>query len=155
MRVSFLTAVLAALVAGCESPRHRCNYFTESGECAVYPVSLVELIANPDWYHGKRVQVVGFVHFEFEGDSIWLHREDYEQMLTSNAVWLSAAPEQERSFGNSRYGLVEGTFNAKRHGHGGLFSGAIELITRLEPAPSREEIDRLLEHAPAEGTPRH
>jgi hypothetical protein len=49
-------------------------------------VSLVQLIANPSVYQGKLVRVIGFCQLEFEGDALFLHREDFEQGLTKNAL---------------------------------------------------------------------
>jgi hypothetical protein len=99
-------------------------------------VSLVQLIANPDAFDGKLVRVTGFVRVEHEGTAIYLHREDWEHMLTKNGLWLAAndsAPEGSREAGvNNRYALIEGRFNAKKKGHRGLWSGSIEGISRME-----------------------
>src|SRR6188472_601053 len=50
--------------------------------------SIVSLLATPERYAGKTVRVHGFVRLEFEGDAIYLHKEDFDQRLTSNAIWL-------------------------------------------------------------------
>ena len=34
-------------------------------------VSLIQLIANPDKYHGKLVRVIGVINIEFEGNKIF------------------------------------------------------------------------------------
>ena len=39
-----------------------------------YSVSLIRLIANPEKYHGKKIQVTGYINLEFEGDAIYLHK---------------------------------------------------------------------------------
>jgi hypothetical protein len=96
-------------------------------------VSLVRVIANPKEFDGKRIQVMGFIHLEFEGDAIYLSREDYQYGLDQNAIWLSipkAEVEKYREI-NDSYAVVEGTFNADVKGHMGSFSGSIENITML------------------------
>src|SRR5262249_7880559 len=100
-------------------------------------VSLLQLIATPDAFDGKYVRVWGFARFEHEGTAVYLHREDFENSLTRNGLWLDASDTPEEGSReakvNNRYALIEGRFNAKAHGHLGLWSGAIEKITRMEP----------------------
>ena len=36
-------------------------------------VSLIQLISNPDKFHGKLVRFIGFVNLEFEGDAIYIY----------------------------------------------------------------------------------
>jgi len=100
-------------------------------------VSLLQLIATPDAFEGKYVRVQGFVRIEHEGSAIYLHREDWEHMLTKNGLWLAAsdsAPEGSKEAEvNNRYALIEGVFTAKQKGHLGLWSGSIEKITRMQP----------------------
>jgi hypothetical protein len=100
-------------------------------------VSLINLIATPERYHGKWVGVVGIANFEFEGDALYLSPSDYN-FVTKNAVWLSIneavlkvdESTLARDF-NGLYVLVEGIYDMNNHGHGGLFSGAITNITRI------------------------
>lgn len=104
------------------------------GGCARYDVSLVELIARPERYGGKPVRVIGFAHFEFEGDGLYLHREDYERAIAKNGLWLE--PKQGAvgpATLSDRYVIVEGTFDARNTGHMGLWSGAVTHVTRLDP----------------------
>ncbi len=100
-------------------------------------VSLLQLIATPGAFDGKYVRVQGFVRIEHEGSAIYLHREDAEHMLTKNGLWLAAsdaAPEGSKEAQvKDRYALIEGRFIAKNKGHLGLWSGAVEDITRMEP----------------------
>ncbi len=41
-------------------------------------ISLINLIATPERYHGKWVRVQGVANFEFEGNALFLHKEDYK-----------------------------------------------------------------------------
>ena len=105
-------------------------------------VSLVQLIANPDWYEGKRVRVKGYCHLEFEEQSLYLHREDADLMNTSNAVWLeSDSSDLEQAKLNEQFVLVEGVFTGKSRGHLGAWSGTIRDITRFERALTRSEFN--------------
>ena len=101
------------------------------------PLSLLQLIATPHAFDGNYVRVHGFVRIEHEGTAIYLHREDWEHVLTNNGLWLvanDATPEgSKEAMVNDRYALIEGRFNAKRNGHMGLWSGSIEEITRMIP----------------------
>jgi hypothetical protein len=40
----------------------------------VEEVSLIQLIATPERYHGKFVEVIGYMNLEFEGNAIYLHK---------------------------------------------------------------------------------
>jgi hypothetical protein len=58
-----------------------------------FPPSLIQLLAHPDRYHGKKVQVQGFLHVRFEGTAIYLSREDAEHGITRNGFWVSFDPK--------------------------------------------------------------
>jgi len=104
-----------------------------NGYCTLYDVSLAELITVPERFDGKRVRVVGYAHFEFEGSGLYLHREDSEHLLTKNGVWLTTPAHTDLRRVNDRYVLVEGLFVAREHGHMGMWSGTIREVTRLDP----------------------
>ena len=94
---------------------------------------MIALIANPSVYHGKRVRLVGFVNFEFEGDGLYISEEDWRQSIYRNGLWIEQPGDRPANrLPNRRYVLVEGTFRADRHGHLGLWSGEIERVTRLQ-----------------------
>ena len=100
-------------------------------------VSLLQLIATPAAFDGKYVRVIGFVCIEHEGTAIYLHREDSEHMLTNNGLWLAGVAEtavegSKEAEVKDRYALIEGRFTAKNKGHRGLWSDAIEDITRMQ-----------------------
>jgi hypothetical protein len=107
------------------------------GQSPAESVSLIRLVANPDQYEGKLVQVTGFVRFEFEGTAIYLHREDFEKHIPANGLWLNLSKCGSLS-GEAitiGYALVEGKFTGKRRGHMGLLSGELYDIRRCEKAP--------------------
>src|SRR5207344_2388840 len=87
-------------------------------------VSLIQLIARPSDYDGRPVRVIGFARLEFEGHGLFLLREDDEQYLATNAVWVDVELRPEFTALNGRYVIVEGVFEAKNMGHSGAFRGA-------------------------------
>lgn len=97
-------------------------------------VSLIQLIANPKDYDGKVVRVIGFVRLEFEGNSIYLHQDDYKHGITKNGLWIDVTDDihKKQKDYDQKYVLLEGTFNAKETGHMGLWSGGIQKITRCQ-----------------------
>jgi hypothetical protein len=95
-------------------------------------VSLIQIIARPSDFDGEYVRVSGFYRHEFEGNALYLHREDYAQGLRKNGLWMNGKADD-----NMKYILVEGRFNAQSLGHLGLWSGEIEAVTRtLRRAPT-------------------
>jgi hypothetical protein len=98
--------------------------------------SIVELIANPLKYDNKRVRIIGFVRLEFEGNAIYLHREDFLHGISENSVWVNvpkAITKEQMTEVNEKYVICEGVFHASSHGHMGMFSGELSDINRLEP----------------------
>jgi hypothetical protein len=98
------------------------------------PVSLIQLIANPEKYDGKLVQVVGFLRLEHEGDALYLHEDDYMHELYGNAIGIGVTKEWKwpKDDVNMRYVMVVGTFRA---GKSNLYSGTIVKITNVVPWP--------------------
>ena len=100
----------------------------------VHRVSLVQLIAN---YDGCRVSVAGYLRLEFEGNAIYLARDDERHLVTANGLWVEFAPgvlTQAQQY-NDQFVTLVGRFNAAHRGHRGLWSGAITDITRVSISP--------------------
>ena len=60
-------------------------------------VTLVRLIANPEKFDGKLVRVIGFLRLEFEGNVLYLHREDYENAILGDGIWVDATPRDKEA----------------------------------------------------------
>lgn len=116
----------------------------ESGENAI-PVSLIQLIATPERFDGKLVGVIGFCNLEFEGDALYLHREDFESSLLRNAVALQVPPSlrAQRKELSGQYVIVEGRFEAPEPGGANIWAGYLEGVRRLERCPSRADMERM------------
>lgn len=114
----------------------------ESFEPSISPnvqeVSMLQLLGSPQRFDGKRVRVIGFLSLEFEGTALYLHQEDFDHVLSKNAIAIDAprdlSPKQKHEV-DSRYALCEGIFRAKQRGHMGSFSAALTNITRLDLWP--------------------
>lgn len=108
-----------------------CETTDSRGKCTLFKASIAQLLARPEAFDGKRVRVTGFIHFEFEGNGIYLHREDYEKHLYANGLWVVISPSYKPDVScQDRHVLIEGLFKSSNHGHMGLWSGAIMEITR-------------------------
>ena len=97
-------------------------------------VTLVQLIANPEKFDGKLIRVIGFLRLEFEGDVLFLHREDYENALLGDGIWVDTTPEvmKQKAALNMNYVLLEGIFSSSDRGHMGMWSGTIKQIRRAQ-----------------------
>jgi hypothetical protein len=97
-------------------------------------VTLVQLIANPEKFDGRLIRVIGFLRLEFEGNVLYLHREDYEYAILGNGIWVDVTPAitKQRSKLNMNYVLLEGVFSSGDRGHMGMWSGSVKQIRRAE-----------------------
>jgi hypothetical protein len=114
-------------------PISACETFDAQHQCALWAPALIDVIAEPRVWDGRRIRVRGFLNFEFEGDAIYVSRDDRHDWRVECAVWVSVPHAwTERRLPNQRDGVVEGTFRSQRRGHMGLFAGAIDDVTRIE-----------------------
>lgn len=136
------------LIVACFATAQTKAYVLNSGsDDSVEDVSLVQLIANPQQFHGKHVRFIGFLRLEFEGNAIYLHREDFDYAITRDALWIdvpSAMTKAQKDAANMHYVICVGVFNAKSRGHMGLFAGEIQQVSRLQlwaerPRPEHSE----------------
>jgi len=99
-------------------------------------VSIIQLLANPEKYEGKLVQLTGYVHLEFEGNAIWLHKDDFQNSIYSNALWIHVTTCVDwDGKPMSGYASLMGRFTAKSHGHGRLWPGVISQVGECFPVP--------------------
>lgn len=101
-------------------------------------VSLVKLLANPIEYDGARVVVVGYLTLEHEEAALYLHREDYESFLVTNAVRVALMADQiigdyRNSFRRPCYVKIEGYYHAPEARARIPFGGLLRPVIRLEP----------------------
>lgn len=96
-------------------------------------VSMVQLIADPKRFDGETVRVIGYLHLEFEGNAVYLHREDFERSIPQNGIWIELTEAQQKSSTklNNGYVLVEGTFSASEKGHLDIWPGSLQRVSRV------------------------
>ena len=103
---------------------------------AIEDTSLITLIANPEKYNNQHVRVIGYLNLEFEGNGLYLHKEDYERAIEKNGLWIDMPRDSLNSPDIKRcklnYVLIEGTFDSEDKGHKGMWSGSLKDIKRLE-----------------------
>jgi hypothetical protein len=106
-------------------------------------VSIVQLLANPDRYDGKKIQVDGFLCVQFENQAIYLSGEDAEFGMTSNGFWVAfngtAILRDEAAAHDRKHVFIEGRFNKNERGHLGLWQGAVEGVDRVVELEKRRE----------------
>jgi hypothetical protein len=75
-------------------------------------VSLVQLIATPEKFDGKLVSVQGFLDMDREGDLLYLHQSDSENVILSNAIWVRRTEQmgKDKAKLNMKYVKVTGAF---------------------------------------------
>jgi hypothetical protein len=143
--LALLIAIALSVVSGCTSERNQMSKdvatpvpsATNDSRGQAKPlefvglVSPVQVVANPTMFDGKRLQVLGFMHLEFEGNGIYISREDHEYGMDKNGLWLEIPKSDPLHCKevNDSYVIIDGVFNATHRGHEGFFSGAIENIT--------------------------
>jgi hypothetical protein len=96
-------------------------------------VSMIQLISDPQRFDGQTIRVIGYLRLEFEGNAIYLHREDFERAIHQNGLWIELTESQRRTSEklNNGYVIVEGTFSSMEKGHLGIWPGSIQHVSRL------------------------
>ena len=93
-------------------------------------VSIVQLLGAPEKFEGHTVMVVGFLRFGFHADILYLHKEDFDNLIDKNGLSISRNPQvvdQMKKLEKS-YVQVAGVFTAKHKGELGITSGTIESV---------------------------
>jgi hypothetical protein len=84
--------------------------------------SLIQLVASPEKYAGKRVSVIGFLWLSREQDALFLGAEDFRHGIVDNSIGLRMSSEvrKKATTHGAAYVVVVGTFEVSRQG---LLSG--------------------------------
>lgn len=104
-------------------------------------VSLIQLIADPDKYHGKFVRVSGYLHNKFEDSGLYLSKEDADYLVCTNSLWIQYNDKNvmlqglkknpSLNYFDCKMVLVEGTFDKESHGHRGMWAGELKHVSRV------------------------
>ncbi len=96
---------------------------SQTAQTAPLPVSIIQLIATPEKFDGKQVSVIGFLRLEHEAYLIYLSKQDYDNVVLTNALWVDANEDMGRNREKLelKYVRMVGTFRAG-HEKRNLFS---------------------------------
>jgi hypothetical protein len=104
----------------------------------VKDVTISSLLAKPQLYNYSKVRVEGYLHIQFEGNSIYTNKEDRKNWADRKGLWVDfVSREKMNSFRkfSDHYVIIQGTFNANKHGHMDTYGGEIDKITRISLKP--------------------
>ena len=108
-------------------------------------VSMVQLLATPEKFDGKRIVVLGFLQIHQEADLLYLSKEDYDNVILGNTLWVDVTEEmgKRRETLGLKYVRLEGTFRAGNEMRNRVSVGGITDITSCElwsdPSDPREK----------------
>ncbi|EPC8503170.1 hypothetical protein ACR25C_004263 [Escherichia coli] len=109
---------------------------------------MTALLAQPEKYHLQKVVIEGVGNIEFEGNTLYLNKESWENFVQSDSVWLDIDfPNPVVTLARARqlngdYVRIAGTFDMDIRGHLGMWSGGITDITLYERVTTRKEFAR-------------
>lgn len=104
----------------------------------IYCVSLINLIASPEKFDGKRVSVSGIMCMQYEETVLYLSYDDYDNMVTKNSIWIDV--DSENTELNKVPVIIEGTYHKVNDGFINMCSGSISDITRIEKSYVRKNM---------------
>jgi len=94
-------------------------------------VSIVQLLASPDKYDGKRVAAFGFLTIGQENNNLYFGKTDYDNDLLVNSIWIGLSNEMLKRIGelNMKYVRIVGVFHLGHEGRKSLAVGGIGEIS--------------------------
>jgi hypothetical protein len=101
-------------------------------------VSMIQLLASPERFEGKRIQVEGVFRRGNEERALYVSRDDAEYLNFASGLWLESTKGAETDR-NGAFVVVEGTFTAAERGHLGLWAATIRNVSRIDRAKSRAD----------------
>ena len=94
-------------------------------------VSIVQLLASPEKFDGKRIAVLGFLPIGPENNHLYLGKTDYDNGLASNsiAVHVSGDMVKRRDELNMKYVRIVGIFHLNQEGQELTTAGRLDQVT--------------------------
>ena len=132
--------ILALLVVG--STGVPVTQGTQAQVSELQNVSMVQLLATPERFHGKKIRVVGWRVWALEESVVYLHSEDAE--YRTNRIWLNLDTKAAKQFATApNYGhcVIEGEFDAREGNAYSFTPTSIKNITRIERVRPRAELN--------------
>ena len=94
-------------------------------------VSMIQILADPEKYDGKRIRFVGYLVDEFECHAVFLSQESYVHLIMEQSIFLSHDFGKHRGLVHKRYCQVEGTYKAVPKGYMQANNGSLEDVSRV------------------------
>ena len=100
--------------------------------------SFVDVLANPERFHGHRIRLEGFIHIEFEGNEIYFSKDHADRLMDENALAVSFDKSKVPFDGvgptqfHRKWVSVVGVFDKDGRGHMSRCSGALRDIEQIE-----------------------
>jgi hypothetical protein len=145
MKVPNLIALLLLLMASCHQNSKNVSAPVDTVNKVVKVprfirgISIITLIANPEKYEGDTVMVAGFLNLEFEGNALYIHKEDYEHRMSKNSIWVDIDRDSLKlskiNKYNKKYVEIEGVFS-QGEGHMSACSGSVKITSSIYIMPS-------------------
>ncbi len=111
----------------------------------LWPVSMIQLIANPEKYDSVYVSVEGYCHWRDENVALYLSKEDADYLRAANALWLRFSDSVRKfplsitgakdttvdiSYFDGKHIMVSGVFDKTERGNG-LYAGGLISVDRI------------------------
>ena len=112
-------------------------------------VSMIKVIANPEDFQGKEIQLSGYLKLGHEHNVLYFDKEHAIWAMGKNAVWLDLKKEQLEKWSKHKdsYVYVRGIFYAVD----GMYFGGYELelknISRIAPKLSPDDKKKMIEES--------
>jgi hypothetical protein len=136
MKSLFIILISLLLIASCQKENAASQDEKAFEERSV---SMVRLLANPELYDGKEVQVVGFYRQGFEEFAVYPSRE--MSIDPSNGVWVEMNLQHiEKVKPDGSWIVLKGTFDANAHGHLGKYTAILKNISKKDVIDSLFDI---------------
>lgn len=99
--------------------------------------SIIELIARPEQFAGRRIRTVGFAVIKFENVALYLSASDADHQIDRNAVGLdftnTLVPKKIQEDVSGHYVIIDGNFRPPPTEGGSIppYRGTISQIERI------------------------
>jgi len=116
---------------------------------------MIQVIASPEKFDGKRLVVLGFLDFEREADLLFASKDKYDNVILPDTLWIDPTEEMGRNKAmlHLKYVRIDGIFHAGAQRRFRFAVGGMTDIRSCTPwsdpsHPGRERIDEMLNSEP-------
>ena len=92
-------------------------------------ISMVEVLVNPEEFHGRKILLHGIFISEIENSALYLAKQSAEYGISAEAIWVRFTDGYEHDLELKKligkYVSIYGMFDKDQFGHMGAFRGTI------------------------------